>query len=113
MFKQSACLLAALASTPVLAATEDSHSVAIVLPPVIIDYSGVAEALYRSQGAVAAVCLAAALLLIMLRLLAIRLAPPGADPDARRAGRVWGVVLALLAMALAVPAVRFWAVLTG
>jgi hypothetical protein len=112
VFKQSACLLAALASAPVLAATEDRHSVAIVLPPVIIDYSGVAEALYRSQGAVAA-CLAAAVLLIMLRLPAVRPAPSAGDPDARRAGRVWGVVLALLAMALAVPAVRFWAVLTG
>lgn len=115
VIKQSAGLLAALAPGLVRAAADESHALEIVLPAIIIDYSGVALDLYRSQGVVMLMLSAAAVFLLALCRLAAGLGAPSAapDPDARRIRRLWSAVWLLLFMALAVPALRVWAVVPG
>jgi hypothetical protein len=101
-------LLPAIASMPLMA--EEMRSEPVIVPLVLIDYSGEAATLLRMQGLLfaAGVLLMAALLLV-LRLLSRRArAGVSGDADAGQASLVWSLFFLLIGGLMGVAALRVW-----
>ena len=96
---------------PAVAAEEESLSQNIELPPMAIDYSGVAEAIFHNQllllggSVLAAACVLAAIGILTRN--------PARNATAAALGRVWGMVYLLLLGSLAVAGMRVWLLLQG
>jgi len=96
---------------PAIAGAEESLSQDMALPPMTIDYSGVAGDIFHNQllllggSALAAACVLAAIGILTRN--------PARSAPAAALSRVWGLVYLLLLGSLAVAGMRVWLLLQG